>query len=86
MADLVCDCADFRYRDPSYRTLMGFSRLPALLSDGLSSRLPGETGYEMTNFSELAAILESVDVRELARMVTTWADHAVMKSLEGRYC
>jgi hypothetical protein len=74
MADLVCDCADFRYRDSSYRTLMSFSRPPALLSDGPYSQLPGETGYGMTNFSELASRLGSVDVHELARMVTAWAD------------
>lgn len=54
---------------------MSFSRLPALLSDGLSPRLPGETEYGMSNFSELVSRLESVDVHELARMVTAWADH-----------
>jgi transcriptional regulator with XRE-family HTH domain len=34
IADLLCDCADFRYLDSSYRTLRSFSRLPALFSDG----------------------------------------------------
>jgi hypothetical protein len=75
MADLLCDCADFRYLDSSYRTLRSLSRLPTLLSDGLSPKFSDQTKYEMTNFSEFVSKLESIDVRELARMVTTWVDH-----------
>lgn len=73
MADLLCDCADFRYRDSSYRVLPTFSELPEVLSDGQSSH--ALSGYKMAKFSELASRLESADVHELARMVTTWADH-----------
>jgi hypothetical protein len=76
MADLVCDCADFRYRDSSHQTLASFSRLPTLLSNRLPPQLPGESEYGVANFSELVSRLESVDVHELARMVTAWADHA----------
>lgn len=76
MADLLCDCADFRCLDSSYRTLRSFSRLPVLFSDGLSPQVPGESEYGMTSLSELASRLESVDVHELARMVTAWTDHA----------
>ncbi|MGH3590545.1 MAG: hypothetical protein ACREQ5_04685 [Candidatus Dormibacteria bacterium] len=75
MVDLLSDCADFRHRDSSYRTLKNFSRLPALLSNGLPPLLSGETGYGMTNLSELVSRLESVEVHELARMVTAWTDH-----------
>ncbi len=75
MADLLCDCADFRYRDSSYRALRTPSRLPRPLSDGPSPRFSDKTESEMTNFSELVAQLESVDVHEVARMVTEWADH-----------
>lgn len=76
ITDLLCDCADFRYRDSSYRTLKKVSRLPALVSDGLSPQLPSETGDGVVNFSELVSRLESVDVQEIARMVTASADHA----------
>jgi hypothetical protein len=75
MAELLCDCADFRYRDSAYRNLESSSTLLSLVSDELPPRLPSETGNAITNFSELASKLESIDVHELARMVTAWADH-----------
>jgi hypothetical protein len=75
MADLLCDCADFRYQDSSYRASTTFSKLTEALSDGSSPHVLGRTEYKMANFSELASRLESVDVHELARMVTTWTDH-----------
>lgn len=75
MAELLYDCADFRYRDLSFRNLRNFSRIPALLSDVSSPRLCNETEHGTTDLAEFVSRLESVDVHELARMATAWADH-----------
>lgn len=76
MADLLSDCADFRPRDSVYRDSNNFSRLPALLSDDMTPPFSSDTEHAMSDFSELVSRLESIDVHELARMVTKWADCA----------
>lgn len=76
IADLLSDCADFRHRDCVYRDANSFSRLPALLSDGMVPPLSGDATHEVADFSELVSRLESIDVHELARMVSAWADIA----------
>lgn len=74
VADLLSDCADFRSRDSVYRVNKGFSELPALLSKGMSAPFSDDTEGAVSNFSELVSRLESIDVRELARMMTAWVD------------
>lgn len=76
VADLLSDCADFRSQDSVYRDANSFSRLPVLLSDDASAScaLSSETEHVVTNFSELVSRLDSIDVQEIARMMTAWAD------------
>lgn len=74
VADLLSDCADFRFQDSVHRAADDFSRLPALLSSGMPAPLSSETNHTVTNFSEFVSKLESIDVHELARMMTAWAD------------
>ncbi len=76
MADLVSDCADFRHRDSVHRDVNSFPRLPALLFDGMAPPLSGDTAHAVTDFSELVSRLESIDVNDLARMVSAWTDSA----------
>lgn len=76
VADLLSDCADFRSQDSAYWTAPDFSTLPALLSNGMSAPLLGETNHEVVSFSELVSRLESSDVYELARTMTAWANCA----------
>lgn len=74
MADLLIDCADFSSRDSVHRNTNIFSKLPELLSNCMSAPLSSETENTVTNFSEFASRLESIDVRELAQWMTAWAD------------
>lgn len=74
VADLLIDCADFRSQDSVHRAASDFSRLPALFSNGMSAPLFSETDHAITDFSELVSRLESIDVHELARMMTAWTD------------
>jgi hypothetical protein len=66
IADLVSDCADFRVCDSTYDENRQLSRLVAAVErDGLN---------DLPETYELISRLELIDVHELARLTTSWAD------------
>jgi hypothetical protein len=66
ISDLLHDCGDFRFRDSSYRDAVKLAALPAMLDRGDS--------VSAENAIDLISKLESIDVHELARLTTVWAD------------
>jgi len=81
VADLLDDCADFRPQDSVYREKDTLSRLPALISESISSQSSNGEGDTVFDFSELLSKLELIDVQELARMMSAWTESAGEETL-----
>lgn len=69
LADLVADCADFRHRDATFRDVEALRTVPRSLAPGDLPPEASEGGLE-----DLLAHLDQMDVGELARMTTAWAE------------
>jgi len=67
VADLLTDCADHRGDDPAQQARQRLAALPPLTEPGPP---PPETAEALRAFADR---IEEGDVRELARLATTWA-------------
>ncbi|ONI74985.1 hypothetical protein ALI144C_40135 [Actinosynnema sp. ALI-1.44] len=64
VSDLLRDCGDYRDRDSVFRDATSLQQISVASGGGASAAI----------VLELASKLESVDVPELARLTTSWAD------------
>jgi hypothetical protein len=76
VADLLSDCGDFRSSDTAYRDSVKLENLPAMLD-----YRGGQPGVDLAcsdlptaSTADFISSLESIDVHELARLTTSWAD------------
>lgn len=72
ISDLLRDCGDFRLHDFAYRDVAKLVALPDVLGHGDSLSATGTPSG--SNIVDLISRLESIDVHELARLSTVWAD------------
>ena len=82
VADLLADCADFRYHDPEYRARSQIALLPGIVMTESQAALqsPSAAGEDAVTDGAhehaLAALIERVDemsAEELARVIASWA-------------
>jgi transcriptional regulator with XRE-family HTH domain len=76
-ADLLADGTDFRTSDAHYRAIVELTQLPAMIFQH-GQTLPDNTEKlsAQDRVAELVARLDSIDVHELSRLATSWADRA----------
>ena len=72
ISDLLRDCSDFRVNDSVYRDAVKLAALPDMLDQGSSMLARGASSAD--NVVDLISRLELIDVHELARLTTAWAD------------
>jgi len=77
VAEMLSDCADYRDRDQSYRARQDATYLPILLenqSPALASSIIDGSDKPTARLAAVVERMEHMDVEELARAISSWAE------------